>query len=59
METVEYFKTKRRMLKTDNDGTCTHPVSLLDVRMRHAHQTHYSSLTKRGVLVSGTERDDK
>lgn len=23
METVEYFKTKRRMLKTDNDGTCT------------------------------------
>ena len=27
--------------------------------MRHAHQTYYSSLTKRGVLVSGTERDDK
>ena len=23
METVEYFKTKRRMLKTDNDGICT------------------------------------
>ena len=23
METVEYFKTKRRMLKTDNDGMCT------------------------------------
>lgn len=23
METIEYFKTKRRMLKTDNDGTCT------------------------------------
>ena len=23
METVEYFKTKRRMLKTDNNGTCT------------------------------------